>query len=74
MDGSIVAIVGLLIFMVVREYFSHKERIVVEKLKKAETMEDVIAIEGKKVKLEEVKEPELVDVADMPDLGIDKGE
>lgn len=66
-----IAIVGLVTFVIVREVLSYKERIMLAKINKANNVNEVLSLDVKS-KENEVEEDSLVDVADMPDLPLDK--
>jgi len=66
---GIVSIIGLVAIIIVKEFVSHKERLQIEKLRKAKDVNDVLTLDKKPEGENEVlEEDNLVDLADMPDM------
>jgi len=75
MELGIVSIISLVAIIIVQEVIHYKERIEIERLRKAKDVGDVLALKEKpKGENELLKEDNLVDLADMPDLPFEKGE
>ena len=68
---AIVAIVGLVVFITVKDWLAHKERMNMERIKKASTLSEVEYILGNEE--EEDEEPKLVDLENIPDGVIPEG-
>jgi len=70
---SIVAIVGLVIYITVKDWLHHKERVAMERIKKADSLSEVEYVFGEDKEQEPLEESHVVDLENIPPGEIPEG-